>query len=143
MNRQSKLLLFSLVLAATTIGLSLQLAAQEGDESNDASKAWGGKDIQLIMDPQGATLQFPCADGKILEPIKASANGEFTARGTYTPGQFGPIRRDNPPRDLPAVYKGVISGNTMQLQIELADKSMQPPAFTLTKGKAGRVVRCH
>lgn len=143
MNRQPGFLLFSVLLAVTTICLSLQLPAQQDEEANGNPETWGGKDIQMTMDPQGATLQFPCADGKILEPIKASANGEFSARGTYTPGQFGPVRRDNPPRELPAVYKGVISGNTMQLQIVLADTSMQPPAFTLTKGKAGRVVRCH
>lgn len=143
MNRQSQFLPICLLLVAASMCLTLQISAQQGDESNGNSEGWGGKDIQMTMEAQGATLQFPCADGKILEPIKVSANGDFTARGTYTPGQFGPIRRDNPPRELPAIYKGTISGNTMQLQIVLADTSMQPPPLTLTKGKPGRVVRCH
>jgi hypothetical protein len=138
----SKALFFALLFLVAS-GITLQTSAQQADDASAASELWGGKDIQMNMDSQGATLQFPCADGKILEPIKAASNGEFTARGTYTPGQFGPIRKDNPPRELPAVYKGTLSGNTMHLQIVLSDKSLQPPPVTLSKGKAGRVVRCH
>jgi len=117
-------------------------ALQQSDGTNDASELWGGNDIRMHINAQGVTFEFDCADGKILEPIKLASNGEFSARGTYTPGQFGPVRKDNPPRELPAVYKGKISGDTMQLEIVVPDSDVKPPTFTLTKGKNGRVVRC-
>lgn len=132
-----------MLLTVAFLCLVLPMTAQPAGESNAGSQVWGGDGVQMEITGQGATLQFPCADGSILAPLKASANGEFTARGTYTPGQFGPVRKDNPPRDLPAIYQGKISGDTMQLQIELSDKTLQPPAMTLTRGKTGRVVRCH
>jgi len=94
------------------------------------------------MNADGATVEFDCAEGTVLQPIKGDAKGEFTARGTYTPGQFGPIRKDNPPREMPAIYKGSISGDTMHLQVVVEKKELLPP-FTLIKGKRGRVVRCH
>ena len=143
MNSYLKVVPLAALLILVVPGSALRMSGHEGDKAKGDSEVWGGNDVQMNMDSQGATLQFPCADGKILEPIKAAANGEFSARGTYTPGQFGPIRKDNPPRELPAVYQGKISGNRMQLEIVLADKSLQPPPLTLTKGKTGRVVRCH
>jgi hypothetical protein len=87
-------------------------------------------------------LEFDCAHGNVLEPIKANAKGEFAARGTYTPEHGGPIRRDNPPRDLPATYQGTIDGDTMRLEVLLVDKDHQPEPFTLTRGKAGRLMKC-
>jgi hypothetical protein len=115
---------------------------QEDEDTNAASEVWGGQDVRLRINAEGATVEFDCANGKILQPIKADANGEFTARGTYTPGRFGPIRKDDPPREMPAIYKGKISGDTVHLQVILENKAIQPPPFTLTKGKDGHVVRC-
>lgn len=90
----------------------------------------------------GATLEFDCAHGEILEAIKPNAKGEFSARGTYTPEHGGPIRKDNPPRDLPAVYKGSIDGGVMRLEVVLADKDQAPEPLTLTRGQVGRVMKC-
>ena len=55
-----------------------------------------------------------------------------------------PVTLANPPRDLPATYKGSIKGDTMRLQVVLADKDkdQSPDPYTLTRGKTGRVVRC-
>jgi hypothetical protein len=103
---------------------------------------WGGNAVSMAVTPQGATLEFDCAHGNMLEPIKANAKGEFKARGTYSPEQGGPVSRDNSPSDLPAIYKGSIDGNTMLLEIILADQQQAPKTFTLTQGKAGHVVKC-
>jgi hypothetical protein len=115
---------------------------QRGQDASASPDVWGGNDINMEMTPQGAKLEFDCATGIFLEPIKANAKGEFAARGTYTPEHGGPITLANPPRDLPATYKGTIDGDTMRLEIMLADKDQQPEPFTLTRGKAGRVVKC-
>ena len=97
----------------------------------------------MEISAQGATLEFDCAHGEILEPITANSKGEFSVRGTYTPEHGGPIRKDNPPRDLPAVYKGSIQGSTMQLEVVLADKDHAPEPLTLTRGQSGSVMKCH
>ena len=114
---------------------------QQGDASASPD-VWGGRDISMEVTPQGATLEFDCAHGNVLEPIKANAKGEFAARGTYTPEHGGPIRKDNPPRDLPAIYKGTIKGDTMRLEVLLTEKDHAPEPFTLTPGKAGRLMKC-
>ncbi len=96
----------------------------------------------MHISPQGATLEFDCAHGEIQQPIKPDANGEFTAQGTYTPERGGPIRKDDAADDLPATYKGRISGDTMDLQLLLADQSQQPQPLTLRRGANPKLVKC-
>jgi len=114
--------------------------AQQGEKHG--STLWGGRDISLQMSASGASIEFDCAHGAIAEAIKPDAHGEFSVAGTYTPEMGGPVRKDNPPRDLPATYKGTISGDTMHLEVLLSDNTRQLPAFTLIRGSAGRVVKC-
>src|ERR1022692_4034540 len=94
---------------------------QRGQDASATPDVWGGHHVSMKVTPQGATLEFDCARGNMLEPIKANATGEFTARGTY---------------------KGSIDGDTMRLEIMLAEKDQAPEPFTLTRGKVGRVVKC-
>ena len=115
---------------------------QRGQDASTTPDVWGGHHVSMRVTPQGATLEFDCAHGNMLEPIKANAKGEFTVRGTYTPERGGPISRDSPPRDLPATYTGSIDGDTMRLEIMLAEKDQAPEPFTLTRGKVGRLVKC-
>ena len=133
-----------LVVLAGAFMLMSVPATSQGQDASTTPDVWGGRDVTMEVTPQGATLQFDCAHGTMLEPIKANAKGEFAARGTFTPEHGGPIRRDNPPRDLPAIYKGTIDGDTMRLEIMLADKEQgqAPEPFALTRGKTGRLVRC-
>ncbi len=114
----------------------------QGQDASPSREVWGGREVNMEVTSQGATVEFGCAHGKILEPIKADAKGEFTARGTYTPERGGPVTQANPPQDLPATYKGAIEGDTMRLEVILGDKDQQPQPFTLTRGKAGRPVKC-
>jgi hypothetical protein len=114
---------------------------QRGQEASSTPDVWGGHHVSMKVTPQGATLEFDCAHGTMLEPIEVNAQGKFAVRGTYTPERGGPVSRDNPPPDLPATYKGSIEGDTMWLEIVLADKG-PPGLFTLTRGKVGRLVKC-
>jgi hypothetical protein len=114
----------------------------QGQDASTSPDVWGGNDVSMEVTPQGATLEFDCAHGNVLEPIKANAKGEFAARGTYTPEHGGPITLANPPRDLPATYKGTIEGDTMRLEVVLADKDQAPEPFALTRGKAGHLMKC-
>ncbi len=135
----SSLVLIVFVSASTLATLAISPRQAE----NDGAETWGGPHISMEMTAQGATLQFDCARGTIQQAIKPDASGEFTVSGTYTPERGGPIQKNNPPRELPATYKGRIQGDSMQLEIVLADKDQQPEPFALTRGKSGRVVRCY
>jgi hypothetical protein len=103
---------------------------------------WGGPHVSIVTSEKNVTLEFDCAEGIILNPIQPDANGNFSAKGTYTPQQGGPVKKDSPPNDLPATYKGTIHGNAMHLEIILANQDQQPPPLTLTRGQAGHVVKC-
>ena len=121
--------------------LSATVASPQTKE-NETAEIWGGPDVQMALSADGATLEFDCAHGVIQQAVKPNAKGEFSAAGTYTPERGGPIMRDNPPRDLAAVYKGTIQGDTMQLEAVISDKDRQPQPFTLTRGQPGRVRKC-
>jgi hypothetical protein len=103
---------------------------------------WGGPHVSMVASYENVTLEFDCAEGVILNPIKPDANGDFSAEGTYTPQRGGPVKKDSPPNDLPATYKGTIHGNTMHLEVILANQDQQAPPLTLTRGQAGRIVKC-
>lgn len=129
------------VLFATVVVSSSLLYGQTQGASG-TPEVWGGRDISMVISGENVTLEFDCAQGVVMAPIKPDASGNFSVAGTYTPQRGGPVMKDNPPQDLPATYKGTIQGDTMHLEVLLQDKSQQPPAFTLTKGQAGRVVKC-
>jgi hypothetical protein len=114
---------------------------QQIQDANTTAGVWGGQHVSMRVTAQGATLEFDCAHGTMLEPIEVNAQGKFAVRGTYTPERGGPVHRDDPSNDLPATYKGSIEGDTMWLEIVLADKG-PPGLFTLTRGKAGKLVKC-
>jgi len=111
-------------------------------EAGNSAELWGGRGVTMRMTARGATLEFDCAHGSITEPIKPDAKGEFRASGTYTAESGGPVLQANPPRDLPATYRGAISGDTMRLEIKLSAKDETLTSFTLERGKAGRLVKC-
>jgi len=108
---------------------------------DDSSARWGGPQVILQRTAQGATLQFDCAHAVIQQPITPDAKGDFTASGTYTPERGGPARKDSPPKDLPATFRGNITGDTMQLEITFSG-DQSPLQFTLTQGKMSKLIRC-
>jgi len=118
------------------------VVAQEDQNAPGNPEVWGGEHVSLVMSKANTTLEFDCAEGVIMNPIRPDANGDFTAAGTFTPQRGGPVKKDSPPADLPATYKGTIHGNTMRLQVMLTGGNAQPPEFTLTRGAVGHLVKC-
>lgn len=131
-----------LVLALALVPAARACSYAQAGDAEQEGVVWGGTDVQMVMMAQGATLEFDCAHGAIVQAVKPDARGQFSAAGTFTPERGGPVMKDNPPRDLPAVYKGTVDGDTMRLQVVLDDKAQQPPQFTLTRGQQGRVRKC-
>ena len=132
----------TLLILFTFLALGSSLFYGQSQGASGTPEVWGGRDISMVISGENVTLEFDCAQGVVMTPIKPDASGNFSVSGTYTPQRGGPVMKDNPPQDLPATYQGTIHGNTMHLEVVLQDKSRQPPAFTLTKGQAGRVMKC-
>jgi hypothetical protein len=110
--------------------------------TGNSSEIWGGRGVTMRMTGQGAMLEFDCAHGSITQPIKPDAKGEFRGSGTYTAERGGPVLKADQPHDIPAMYRGVIDGDSMRLEIVVSDKDQSPAPLTLTRGNAGRLVKC-
>jgi hypothetical protein len=121
---------------------SFAVGRQQGNDAGSSSEMWGGRGASMTMNAQGASLEFNCAHGTILQAIAPNAKGEFSVAGTYTPERGGPVQKNSSSNDLPATYKGAIDGDTMQLQIVLGNSSQPPPPVTLARGKTARLVKC-
>ncbi len=68
--------------------------------------------------------------------------GRFQLAGTHTREHGGPIRKDEKPDTHPARYNGAVDGDTMTFTVTLTDSNEVLGAFTLTRGRMARVVKC-
>ncbi len=102
---------------------------------------WGGTDLEMQVNEQGATIEFDCAQGTISEPLLLDEAGKFVARGTFQT-QGGPARKDRPARGVDVVYSGVVEGDTMRLEFTLGDRKESPEKFTLVRGQSGKLRKC-
>ncbi len=105
---------------------------------------WGGPHVRLNVREGGggAELEFDCARGEIVEPLKPDADGRFDLPGTFTRQSPGPIRVGLTPSARPARYSGRVEGRTMTFSIKLTDTDQETETFTLTRGSEGRLWKC-
>jgi peptide/nickel transport system substrate-binding protein len=122
--------------------VSMLASGSQAAAGENRVETWGGRGVTMKTNGDGATLEFDCAQGKILQPLKPNAGGDFTARGTYTQERGGPVLKASPPSDVSATYRGSVHGDTMRLEIVLAGQDQPLPALTLVRGQTGRVVKC-
>jgi hypothetical protein len=141
-RRQLAFVLVALIVLLQTESAMAKPSPSTTNESskNVAPGMWGGPNLQIDITAQGATLEFDCATGTILEPIALDANGRFHANGTFQT-EGGPVRKDQSPRGQTAVFSGVVEGDTMHLEFTSA-AVQAPEKFTLVRGQAGRLHRC-
>ena len=104
--------------------------------------AWGGVHVSLLLTETGGTLEYDCAHGTIDQPFVIDSSGRFQLAGTHTREHGGPIRKDEKPDTHPARYNGAVDGDTMTLTVTLTDSNEVLGAFTLTRGRMARLVKC-
>lgn len=76
------------------------------------SGVWGGEHVTLTVNDTGSHVEFDCAHGDIPSPLKAGGDGAFAAPGTFVREHGGPVRADEKPDVLPAMYIGSVTGQT-------------------------------
>ena len=103
---------------------------------------WGGQHVRLEVSDKGATLEFDCAHGNIVEPLTLDRAGRFEAKGTYAQEHGGPVRETETDSSQPAKYSGTIKNKTMTLSITLINPAKSLGTFTLEQGSEGTIVKC-
>jgi len=101
---------------------------------------WGGQHINIKVTAQSATIEYDCASGLMRGPLVVDRNGNFKLHGTHRMERGGPVRADETPREVPATYTGSVRGNTMTLNVKVADAEVE--TFKLEKGKEGELFKC-
>ena len=138
---------FAAVSALAVVLVALVAKTATAQDSNPGSAGsvtlgvWGGKNLEMQVTPQGATLEFDCAQGTISEPLSLDDAGKFHAKGTFhTEG--GPVMRNRSGHGFDVVYSGSVKGDSMQLEFTLGDSNSSPEKFTLARGQSGRLRKC-
>jgi hypothetical protein len=104
--------------------------------------SWGGQGIVMEIAADGTSLTFDCAHGTISEELKIDNNGRFEVQGSFTRERGGPIRENEVTEASPAIYSGLVDGDTLTLTITLTKNKENMGTFSLMRGKTGRLRRC-
>ena len=106
------------------------------------SGSWGGQHVGLAFDAAGGKLDYDCAAGTIDGPVILNGLGEFHEKGTHTPGTGGPVRQDEVPPALPALYHGSVKGERMTLRVIVPSNGTVIGPLELMLGAAPVLMRC-
>lgn len=117
-------------------------AAMSVRPSRTLAGKWGGEHVVLTMSESATHVEFDCAHGAVSSPIQTDRQGRFKVAGTVVRERGGPVRRDATVDSHPASYDGSVLGDTMTLTVRLMDSGESIGTFTLTRGAAGRLVKC-
>ena len=100
---------------------------------------WGGPQGNLDVYADSATLDLPCAAGRISEAVVAGSDGTFDLPGFYAV-EVGPVAADGPSWQ-PARFRGSRAGKEITLAIVLSDSLTVGP-LQLHHGTVGTFPRC-
>jgi hypothetical protein len=103
---------------------------------------WGGAHVNLFVTDTGGKLEYDCAHGTIDQPFVVDSSGRFDLAGTHTREHGGPIVSDEKADKRPARYTGMTDGQTMTLTVTVTGETESPGTFELTRGQAGRILKC-
>jgi hypothetical protein len=115
-------------------------APQAGAAPGALTGQWAGERLQLVIDAQGGRVESDCASGRFLGPVTTSAEGTFSAQGSYEAHRPGPQAADTPP-PASARYSGELQGGLLKLTITPA-RSGAAQVYTLQSGARIKLLRC-
>ncbi|MEO6112856.1 MAG: hypothetical protein ABIP07_00195 [Sphingomicrobium sp.] len=110
--------------------------------SQPLTGSWGGTHVGLTLDAVGGQLDYDCAAGTIVGPVKVDDAGLFRATGTHTPGTGGPVQQGHVPPAFPATYQGKVRGDAMTLSISVPSRGFVIGPYELRRGVDPRLMRC-
>jgi hypothetical protein len=123
----------------------LAMAAQQDPSAKSwlgkSGAVWGGEHLAIEVTADGANLDFDCATGTITGVLTPDVQGKFTVAGTLVRERPGPTMRGGNP-EAQAKYSGTIQGDTMHLVVTVEGSNEPYGKYVLTRGNAGRVLKC-
>lgn len=117
--------------------------ATASDPAPSIDGEWGGARASVAVTPEGATLEFPCASGRIEQPIHPDRDGRFDVEGTYTrlTGAAPSADAGVPaPASATVRYVGRAQGDEMTISIRFHDAESE--SFVLKRGASATVPLC-
>ena len=130
------------VALSAVLGTALSLAACHAESLTEGPLplgAWGGLQGTLTIYADSATVDLPCAAGRIPAQLAPAEDGSFEVAGFYAV-QAGPIGI-NGLVWRPALYSGRRDGDRIELWITLADTTRVGP-FVFEHGVVKMFPRC-
>ena len=100
---------------------------------------WGGQQGNLTVYADSATLDMPCAAGRLQSPLVAANDGTFDVNGLYAV-QAGPMRVGGPDWQS-ARYHGTRDDEQLTLTITLSSAGTIGP-LQFRRGTTGQFARC-
>jgi hypothetical protein len=131
-----------LILAAVEAAACGSGPSGPSSPSTAVTGTWGGADIALTVAGAGSHVEFDCAQGDIPGPLTVNTRNQFNLSGTFIREHGGPVAVGEVADSHPAVYFGSVTATTMSLTVRLTDTGEEMGPFTLSRGSAGRVVKC-
>ena len=109
-----------------------------------AISMWGGEHVALEVTAEAGRIEYDCAHGDLGEPLVVDRSGRFDVTGTHTPEHGGPAREDEKLVSHPARYVGRVDGDRMTLTVTVTVTNTAETlgTFALTRGAAGRLLKC-
>lgn len=131
----------------TRIAIAVPLAAlcccaSLAPPAGPLSGSWGGQHVGLILNPDGGTLDYDCADGRIEGPVIPAPNGQFEASGWHRPGHGGPAREGEVLPRWPATYSGSVSDEWITLRVDVPERGIVIGPYRLRRGAEPILMRC-
>ncbi len=103
---------------------------------------WGGDHAGLAATPDSGVLEYDCATGRVVGPLRLASDGSISGVGTHTPGHGGPVRIDEVLPKRPASYSGYLAGDHLVLTVVMTDSNVTVGTFDLYRGRSPRVFKC-
>ena len=132
------------ILVVGTVLLATCAPSKTTDSPTDVAltRSWGGDHVVLDLTVAGGAVEYDCAHGGLLEPVKPGSNGRFEAAGVHVREHGGPIREGERVDTLPARFVGRVDGDRMTLRVFAGDRPDTLGPFELRRGEGGRVFKC-
>jgi hypothetical protein len=131
-------------IAIVSIASLFFVSACSDDSSSpnlSAEGTWGAEHLRLVVESDGAVLEYDCAHGTIDGAFVFDSDGNFDLVGTHV-HEGGPIGEDNPPEVLSVRYLGRIVGDIMMIQVRLSDSGEILGRYALHRGQSGEIRKC-
>jgi hypothetical protein len=120
---------------------SVEESAQNHNTPSELVGTWGGDNLVVEINTEGATIDYGCAHGTINENIVPDKQGRFSVKGLHKIHTGGPTRQGSE-EGQPAIYSGTVVGNVMSFEVKLERENDSIGKFKVEKGKQVRLRRC-